>query len=78
MALVVFPISSIFVCNNLIDKYGVSVAVKISIIFATIGSWIRLGINYDYSFAIIGNVFSAIAGPLIINTKSKLSQTWFF
>ena len=70
------PVS--FPANYIVDKHGVKVGIMIGAILCTIGSWIRVFINKNFVFVIIGQVFLGCANPFIINCLNKVSANWFF
>ena len=42
-----------------------------------IGSWLRLMINVNYIFVLVGQFFGALGFTIIRNCNSKLCYAWF-
>ncbi|EGR32652.1 major facilitator superfamily protein, putative [Ichthyophthirius multifiliis] len=70
------PIS--FPANFIVDKYGTKAGNTIACILTLTGSWLRLLINKNFNYAILGQVFVGIANPFIVNSMNKISNNWFY
>ena len=42
-----------------------------------IGAWLRVLVNVNFNFAIVGSVFAALGGPLIYTSNCKIGANWF-
>ncbi len=63
--------------NWVIDRYGVKVSIQLGLSLTVIGSWLRLSVNANIRGMIFGHTLTAIGGPFIANTISKVSNIWF-
>lgn len=76
MMLFIIPFSS-FPANRTIDKLGAGFSVKIGCILTLIGAWIRMLINYNFNFSILGSILAGIGGPFIYNSNGRIGVSWF-
>lgn len=74
--LIVLPFITPF-ANFLIDKYGISLPLKIGIGFTILAAFARTFINDYFESTILGSFLAAIGGPMIYNSKGYLGPYWF-
>lgn len=61
----------------LIDNVSMQIGLTISALFLIIGAFLKIFINTSIVFAYIGQVFTAIFQPAILNSPGKIAATWF-
>ena len=64
-------------CSWIIDKKSIRWGLNISAILLIIGAFLKIFINTSIAFAYIGQIFTALFQPAILNSPAKLSATWF-
>ena len=64
-------------CSWIIDKKSMRWGLNISAILIIIGALLKIFINTSIAFAYIGQIFTALFQPAILNSPAKLSATWF-
>ena len=68
---------STVVVSKYLDEKGVSFGIKLGAFICIIGSWIRLLVDYNFYFLILGNFIIGLGAPFIINSRSKIAANWF-
>jgi len=66
-----------FPSSWIIDIKGIRKALLIGIILTCLGAAIRILINIDFAFMIIGQFFCAAGQPFILNATTKVAVRWF-
>ena len=66
-----------FPCVYIIDRWGLRTGILVGIITMVVGMWVRTLINYDFRFALAGNVIMALGQPLIYNAPAHVTTNWF-
>ena len=66
-----------FPANYIIDHIGVRYSVLIFVICQAIGSSLRLLINTNINYVILGQTIGALGSPFGGNVNSKVSVKWF-
>jgi len=61
----------------LIDNISMRIGLTISALFLIIGAFLKIFINTSIIFAYIGQFFTAIFQPAILNSPGKIASTWF-
>ena len=61
----------------IIDNISMRIGLTISAIFLIIGSLLKIFINASIVFAYIGQFFTAVFQPAILNSPGKIASTWF-
>ena len=61
----------------LLDNVSMQIGLTISALFLIIGAFLKIFINTSIVFAYIGQVFTAIFQPAILNSPGKIAATWF-
>ena len=64
-------------CSWIIDKKSMKWGLNISAILLIIGSILKIFINTSIAFAYIGQIFTALFQPAILNSPAKIAATWF-
>ena len=80
MLSLIFMILYIFTnypCSWFIDKKSMRWGLNIAALSIIVGSIIKIGINISIAFAYIGQIFTAIFQPAILNSPAKIAATWF-
>ena len=63
------PVS--FPANFIVEKYGTKVGNTIGCVFALAACWVKLLINQDFLYVILGQFLVGCSNPFIINAISK-------
>ncbi|EWS72426.1 MFS transporter (macronuclear) [Tetrahymena thermophila SB210] len=66
-----------FPSNYILSHKGLKIGIFVGIFFTILGSWIRLFINNNFGWAILGQVFAGIAQPFILNAPTQIAAVWF-
>ncbi|KAL4469350.1 hypothetical protein ABPG72_005986 [Tetrahymena utriculariae] len=66
-----------FPSDYVLSQKDLKIGVFIGIFFTILGSWIRLLININFQWAIIGQVFGGIAQPFVQNAPTQIAAAWF-
>ena len=61
----------------IIDNISMRIGLTISAILLIIGSFLKIFINASIIFAYIGQFFTAVFQPAILNSPGKIASTWF-
>jgi MFS family permease len=77
MYMIVYVPSTFLLSDQILGKMGTLHALLVGGILMLLGIWIRVAINYNVYFLIIGSVFCGFAQPLLMNAPAKLSANWF-
>jgi len=84
-----FAVNWVFLCTNigfyvsfyptswLIENKGISVCGYVSAAISIFGLWVRLGINTNFYFVVLGTFISSLGSGLYLNAPAKVSETWF-
>lgn len=60
-----------------IDTYGARVGITIGCVLCLLGTCVRLLVNQEFAFVIVGQVIAGIGRPFILNCQTKISANWF-
>ena len=66
------PLASIIIANK-----GIKYSLVIALITLIIGSWLRILINFSFSFAFVGQLIAGIAYSIVRTALTQLSAHWF-
>ena len=73
LAFVVFTPFSIWI----IQKYGVRTSLILALGLQVLGGAMRLFMDTNFMYCVIGQSIFSIGGPIIVNMTSKVSAMWF-
>jgi cyanate permease len=71
-----YPICS-YLASYLLIKIGLYKTNFIGVILMVFGAAIRLFINYNFNFLLIGTIFAGAAKPIIYNSQNNFIKNWF-
>ena len=74
--MIVYIFSS-YPCSWFIDKKSMRWGLSFAAISLIIGSILKIFINVHISFAYIGQIFTSLLQPAILNSPAKIAATWF-
>jgi len=74
---IILFIPCIFPANYLIDHHGISIPVYWASATLLVGAWIRLLVNTNFNFVIVGQVIMALGQPFMLSAPAKLAALWF-
>ena len=66
-----------FPATYVIDTYGTKWGITLGSILGIIGISLRLLVNYNFAWIIVGQVVAGIGRPFILNCQAKISVNWF-
>lgn len=66
-----------FPSNWVLDVKGIKKGIVTGAILTLIGAGIRCLVIFNFVFAILGQIFCAIAQPFILNAPTKIAIRWF-
>lgn len=66
-----------FPASYVIDTYGTRAGITVGSILALLGVGLRMLVNQDFFFVIIGQIVAGIGRPFILNCQAKVSTNWF-
>ena len=66
-----------FPASYVIDKNGTRISIIIGSLLILVGAGIRLLINHNFAFVLLGQVIAGTERPFIINCQAKISSNWF-
>jgi FLVCR family feline leukemia virus subgroup C receptor-related protein len=66
-----------FPASYVIDTYGTRAAIAVGSILAILGVGLRMLVNQDFVFVIIGQIVAGIGRPFILNCQATVSANWF-
>ena len=64
-------------CSWIIDKKSMRLGLNISAGLLILGAFLKIFINTSIAFAYIGQIFTALFQPAILNSPAKIAATWF-
>ena len=59
--------------NIALDMIGLRFGVLLGVFLTTAGMWIKVMINYHFSYVLVGQLFAAIGQPLLVCAPAKLA-----
>ena len=74
---ILYPPSHLLLGAPLLERIGTKKTFYIGGILFAICLWIRLLINFNFSWAIIACIFSGVGSPLIFNAITMVTVAWF-
>jgi len=66
-----------FPASYIIDTYGTRTGIVIGSLLGIIGVSLRLLVNSNFTWVIVGQILAGIGRPFILNCQAKISATWF-
>jgi FLVCR family feline leukemia virus subgroup C receptor-related protein len=66
-----------FPAAYIIDTYGTRTGILIGSLLGIIGVSLRLLVNQNFVWVIIGQILAGIGRPFILNCQAKISANWF-
>jgi FLVCR family feline leukemia virus subgroup C receptor-related protein len=66
-----------FPAAYIIDTYGTRTGILIGSLLGVIGVSLRLLVNQNFAWVIIGQILAGIGRPFILNCQAKISANWF-
>jgi len=70
--MIVFIIAN-YPSSQVIDKYGLRIAVLVGMAFTTLGMAVKCAVNVSFIFIIVGQVIAACGQPLLAIAPAKLA-----
>jgi hypothetical protein len=66
-----------FLANYCIERYGLKFSISLASVMITLSTGLRLLINYSFTFVLIGQILTAMFGPLVMNSITKYTAAWY-
>ena len=77
MVFVILYIPLMFPANYLIENKGICIPIYIASVTMILGAWIRMLVNVNYNFVLVGQIFMAIGQPFMLTGPAKVAGLWF-
>ena len=62
-----------FPSNIALDKQGLRFGVNLGVTFTALGMWIKVAVNSNFSWVIVGQMFAAVGQPFLACAPAKLA-----
>jgi MFS transporter, FLVCR family, feline leukemia virus subgroup C receptor-related protein len=66
-----------FPAAYIIDTYGTRTGIVIGSLLGLLGVSLRLLVNQNFAWVIVGQILAGIGRPFILNCQAKISANWF-
>lgn len=66
-----------FPASYVIDTYGTKAGIALGGLLALLGVSLRMLVNFNFAWVIVGQVIAGIGRPFILNCQAKISANWF-
>jgi FLVCR family feline leukemia virus subgroup C receptor-related protein len=66
-----------FPAAYIIDTYGTRTGIIIGSLLGIVGVSLRLLVNENFTWVVVGQILAGIGRPFILNCQAKISATWF-
>jgi len=63
--------------DYIMDHMGLRKGMILGVLFTISGSWVRILVNRNFLFVILGQFISSLGQPFIVNSPAKIAATWF-
>ena len=77
LVFVILYIPLMFPANYLIENKGISIPIWIASVTMIAGAWIRMLVNVNFYFVLIGQILMAFGQPFMMTAPPKLAGLWF-
>ena len=63
--------------DYIMDHLGLRIGMCIGVLLTIIGAWIRILVNENFLYVLLGQLVASFGQPFIMNSPSKIAATWF-